>query len=152
MKRLADEGLPVNLSVSLHNPFDAERVKIMPVAKRYSVAEILDACDYTFKKTGRRFVFEYSLIRGENDTRACADELIRLLASKPCHVNLIRLNEVKERGLKATSDAAAYSFLSMLEKGGLSVTLRRRTGAGIEGACGQLRNNYINNNSGETNA
>ncbi|MBQ7164505.1 MAG: 23S rRNA (adenine(2503)-C(2))-methyltransferase RlmN [Clostridia bacterium] len=151
MKRLAAEGMQINLSVSLHNPFDVERRKIMPIAKKYTVSEILGACDFMFEKTGRRYIFEYSLIRGENDTRACADELIRLLSSRPCHVNLIRLNEVKERGLKATSDASAYAFLEMLEKGGLSATLRRRIGADIDGACGQLRNRYINDNFGEVN-
>ncbi len=149
MLKLADEGLQVNLSVSLHNPFDSTRKKIMPVANKYSVAEILRACDYYFEKTGRRFIFEYSLIKGENDTRACADELIKLLAKRPCHVNLIRLNAVPERGLKATADADAYAFLSMLEKGGVSVTLRRRAGADIGGACGQLRNKYIDKNSGD---
>ncbi|MBP5308069.1 MAG: 23S rRNA (adenine(2503)-C(2))-methyltransferase RlmN [Clostridia bacterium] len=151
IKALADEGLQINLSVSLHNPFDGERKKIMPVANKYGINEILKACDYFFKKTGRRYIFEYSLIRGVNDTRACADELIRLLSPRPCHVNLIRLNEVKERGLEATSDSAAYAFLGMLEKGGLSATLRRRIGVDIDGACGQLRNRYINNIVGEIN-
>ena len=84
-------------------------------------------------------------LKGVNDTKECADELIRLLSGKPCHVNLIRLNEVKERGLKSTTDASAYAFLGILEKGGLSATLRRRVGADIDGACGQLRNRYINN-------
>ncbi len=142
MIKLSSEGLQVNLSVSLHNPFDENRRRIMPIAKRYSIDQILDACDVFFKKTGRRYIFEYSLIRGENDTKECADELIRLLSSRPCHVNLIRLNEVKERGLKSTADTDAYSFLGLLEKGGLSATLRRRVGADIDGACGQLRNRY----------
>jgi len=145
MRRLAEEGFQVNLSLSLHNPFDENRKKIMPIAKKYSVSEVLDACWYYFSKTGRRYIFEYSLIKGVNDTKECADELIRLLSGKPCHINLIRLNEVKERGLKSTTDANAYAFLGLLEKGGLSATLRRRVGADIDGACGQLRNRYLNN-------
>ncbi len=143
MYRLADEGLPVNLCVSLHSPFDEERRKIMPVAKKYSVREIVAACDNYFEKTGRRYIFEYSLIKGVNDTPAAAAALISLLGGKPCHINLIRLNEVKERGLKSTVESDAHSFLSRLRKGGLSATLRRRTGADIGGACGQLRNGVI---------
>ena len=143
MYKFADEEMGVNLSVSLHNPFDEKRKKIMPVAKKYSVSEILGACSYYFEKTGRRYIFEYSLIKGENDTKECADELIRLLSGRPCHVNLIRLNEVKERNLLATGDKYAYAFLGLLEKGGLSVSLRRRIGTDIDGACGQLRNRYI---------
>ena len=148
MKRFADEGLQVNLSVSLHNPFDEARRKIMPIAKKYSVKDIVSACDYFFNKTGRRFIFEYSLIKGVNDTQACADELIKLFSGKPCHINLIRLNEVKERGLKATTDKDAYAFLSILEKGGLSASLCRRIGTDIDGACGQLRNRYLASDGG----
>ena len=151
MYRFAEEGLQVNLSISLHSPFDEERKTIMPIARSYSISEILAACDNYFNKTGRRFIFEYSLIKGVNDTRACADELIRLLAKRPCHVNLIRLNEVKERGLKATSDKDAYAFLALLQKGGVSATLRRRIGTDIDGACGQLRNGYLKNNHGDNN-
>ena len=83
------------------------------------------------------------MIKGVNDTKECADELIRILSGKPCHVNLIRLNEVKERGLKSTADADAYSFLGLLERGGISASVRRRMGADIDGACGQLRNRYL---------
>ncbi len=147
--KFANEGLQVNLCISLHNPFNERRREIMPIAKRYSVSEILDACEMYFKNTGRRYYFEYSLISGVNDTKECADELIRLLSGKECHVNLIRLNEVKERKLKATADSDAYSFMGLLEKGGLSVTLRRRVGSDIDGACGQLRNRYISENNGD---
>ncbi len=147
MIRLAEEGLPVNLTVSLHNPFDQDRQQIMPVAKKYSIMDILQACENYFEKTGRRYIFEYVLINGNNDTKRHADELIRLLKSKPCHINLIRLNEVKEKGLQSVTDKQAYRFLGLLEKGGLSATLRRRMGADIDGACGQLRRNYIENNS-----
>ena len=145
IRRFADEGLPVNLTVSLHAPNDEERQKIMPVAKRFSVKEILAACDDYFSKTGRRYIFEYVLIAGETDGKASADALVSLLKGKPCHVNLIRLNEVKERKLLAATDKQAYAFLGRLERGGLSATLRRRMGADIEGACGQLRQKYIEN-------
>ena len=146
MFALAEENLPVNLTVSLHSPFDIERQKIMPVAKAYKISEIISACENYFNKTGRRYIFEYVLIRGENDTERHADELIKLLKGKPCHVNLIRLNEVKEKALKSVTDKDAYRFMARLEKGGLSATVRRRMGEDIDGACGQLRQRYIDEN------
>ena len=139
MIALAEEGLPVNLTVSLHAVTDEERARTMPVAKAYSIAEILQACSYYFEKTGRRYIFEYALIEGENADREHAEKLAALLKGRPCHVNLIRLNEVKERALTGTDEKAAYRFLGELEKRGISATLRRRTGAEIGGACGQLR-------------
>ena len=146
MYELANENIHLNLTVSLHSPFDDERAKIMPVAKAYKISEILDACANYFDKTGRRYIFEYVLIQGDNDTKRHADELIRLLKGRPCHVNLIRLNEVKENQLKSTTDKEAYRFLGLLEKGSLSATLRRRMGADIDGACGQLRQRFIEEN------
>ena len=143
MYRLADEGIPLNLTVSLHATDDESRARTMPVAKAYKIAEILKACEYYFKKTGRRYYFEYTLIEGENCDEEHAKALCQLLKGKPCHVNLIRLNEVKERDLKALGDKAAYRFLGMLEKGGLSATLRRQIGVDIGGACGQLRASYL---------
>ena len=146
MLDFAEENIPVNLTVSLHSPFDEERQKIMPVAKTYSIKQILDACSNYFDKTGRRYIFEYVLIKGENDTERYANALIKLLSGKPCHVNLIRLNTVKEHDLKAGTEKEAYRFLGMLEKGGLSATLRRKMGEDIEGACGQLRRRYLEEN------
>jgi len=143
MYRLADEGIPLNLTVSLHATSDEDRARVMPVAKAYKIEEILKACAYYFKKTGRRYYFEYTLIDGENCDEEHAKSLVALLKGKPCHVNLIRLNEVKERDLKSISDKAAYRFLSALEKGGLSATLRRQIGVDIGGACGQLRASYL---------
>lgn len=139
MYDLAEEGIPVNLTVSLHASSDEERRRIMPVANAYKIADILKACDNYFEKTGRRYIFEYSLIAGENADKEHAARLVFLLRGRPCHVNLIRLNEVKERHLRGISEKEAYRFLGELEKGGLSATLRRRTGADIGGACGQLR-------------
>ena len=143
MYRLADEDIDINLTVSLHSPFDDERAKIMPIAKTYTINEILLACDNYFKKTGRRYIFEYVLIKGENDTERHADKLIKLLKGKPCHVNLIRLNEVKENNLKCGTEKDAYVFMGKLIKGGLSATLRRKMGEDINGACGQLRQSYL---------
>ena len=145
MYKLAEEGLPVNLTVSLHNVTDDERARTMPIAKRYKIGEILSACSNYFKKTGRRYIFEYSLIEGENADEAHAKALIELLKGRPCHVNLIRLNEVKERKLMAASERGAQTFLKTLTDGGISATLRRRMGADIGGACGQLRAGYIKN-------
>lgn len=145
MYELANAGIPVNLTVSLHATDDVDRARVMPVAKAYKIGEILKACAYYFEKTGRRYYFEYTLIDGENCDEAHARALTALLKGKPCHVNLIRLNEVKERTLKATSDKAAYRFLGFLEKGGLSATLRRQIGSDVGGACGQLRASYLEN-------
>lgn len=149
MYKLADENVTVNLTVSLHSPFDEEREKIMPVAKTYKISQILDACNNYFEKTGRRYIFEYVLIKGENDTPRHAEGLIKLLKGRPCHVNLIRLNEVKENDLKSATDKEAYRFLGLLEKAGLSATVRRRMGEDIDGACGQLRQRYLEENNVE---
>lgn len=143
---LANEGIPVNLTISLHQTTDEGRARTMPVAKKYTIDEILKACSYYFERTGRRYIFEYSLIAGENCDASCAGQLIKLLRGRPCHVNLIRLNEVKERDLKPVTDKQAYAFLGLLEKGGLSATLRRQIGADIGGACGQLRAGYLKKN------
>ncbi len=146
MYELANTGIPLNLTVSLHATDDETRKRTMPIAKAYKIDEILKACDYYFQKTGRRYYFEYTLIEGENCDEQHADALVKLLKGKPCHVNLIRLNEVKERNLKALGDKAAYRFLGRLEKGGLSATLRRQIGVDIGGACGQLRASYLEEN------
>ena len=143
MYRFAEEGIPLNLTISLHASDDESRARTMPVAKTYKISEILKACEHYFQKTGRRYYIEYTLIEGENCDEEHAKALIELLKGKPCHVNLIRLNEVKERTLKATSDKNAYRFLGLLEKGGLSATLRRQIGVDIGGACGQLRASYL---------
>ncbi len=146
MYRLADEGIPLNLTISLHATNDEDRARVMPVANAYSVADIMKACAYYFSKTGRRYIFEYSLIEGENCDEAHALALAALMKGKPCHVNLIRLNEVKERSLRSAGEKQAYRFLGILEKNGISATLRRQMGADIGGACGQLRASYLGEN------
>ncbi len=143
MRQFAHEGIPLNLTVSLHAVTDEERARTMPVANAYSIREILDACAYYFEQTGRRYIFEYSLIAGENADLAHAEALAALLRGRPCHVNLIRLNEVKERTLRAADEQNAQAFLKALTDRGISATLRRSMGADIGGACGQLRASYL---------
>ena len=143
MRAFAEEGIPLNLTVSLHAVTDEERARTMPVANAYSIGEILDACAYYFARTGRRYIFEYSLIDGENADLAHAEALARLLKGRPCHVNLIRLNEVKERTLRAADERNAQAFLKALTARGISATLRRSMGSDIGGACGQLRARYL---------
>ncbi|MCQ2387905.1 MAG: 23S rRNA (adenine(2503)-C(2))-methyltransferase RlmN [Clostridia bacterium] len=144
--KLADEKIPVNLTISLHSPIDSERQEIMPIAKSYTIEEILKACEYYFEKTGRRYIFEYVLIKEKNDTERHVKTLISILKGRPCHVNLIRLNDVKEKNLQGGTEKDAYRFMGALEKGGISATVRRKMGEDIEGACGQLRRSYIENN------
>ncbi|MBE7088864.1 MAG: 23S rRNA (adenine(2503)-C(2))-methyltransferase RlmN [Clostridiales bacterium] len=144
-----NEDIPLNLTISLHNTTDEERRRTMPIANKWSIAQILQACENYFKKTGRRYIFEYSLIHGENADKKHANELIALLKGKPCHVNLIRLNEVKERSLAAADEKSAQAFLATLQKGGISATLRRQIGSDIGGACGQLRAGYLNSKKTE---
>ncbi len=143
MRKFALEGIPLNLTVSLHATSDEERRRTMPIANRYSIAEILDACALYFEKTGRRYIFEYSLIEGENADMVHAFSLAKLLKGRPCHVNLIRLNPVKERKLKGTDEETAKRFCKALTDAGISATIRRSMGADIGGACGQLRAKYI---------
>lgn len=143
MYKLADENLPLNLTVSLHASTDEKRKLTMPIANAYSIKQIIEACKHYFSVTGRRFIFEYSLVKGINDDDNSAKELISLLKGLPCHVNLIRLNEVAETGLKKTDDKSAYAFMNKLNNGGISATVRRLMGSDIEGACGQLRNKYV---------
>ena len=143
MKRFAEEGLPVTLSLSLHAPNDAIRRTIMPIANRYIIEETLDACRYYIEKTGRRVVMEYALIDGVNASPACAEELADRLRGMQCHVNLIPLNTVKERNLFGVTENQVQAFLAVLEKRRISATRRREMGDDIEGACGQLRKKVL---------
>ena len=145
LRKFADSGHKVTLSVSLHAPFDELRSVLMPVNKAFPIAELISAAKYYFEKTGRRVIFEYTLIKDENDSDACAKELARLTRGFPSHVNLIRLNEVKERNHTAPDADATEEFLHKLEKLGVSATIRKSLGNDIEGACGQLRRRYLQN-------
>lgn len=139
MYDFAGEGLPVTLSISLHASNDDVRCKIMPVANAYPIGEVLAACKNYVEKTGRRVIVEYALIRGVNCALSQADELAARLRGLNCHVNLIPLNDVKERNLHAPEKAEVAAFLRRLNSRGVSATVRREMGADIDGACGQLR-------------
>ncbi len=145
IKRLADESLPVTLSVSLHAYRDEVRRKIMPIAKKYSLDELMEACRYYFDRTGRRISFEYTLIAGENDSPDDAFGLYKLLKEKmgvPSHVNLIPLNRVDGIGLSPTDRGGAERFAAKLRSLGQNATVRRSLGADIDAACGQLRRSW----------
>ena len=144
MYDFAKEGLPVTLSLSLHAPNDEIRQKIMPVANAYGYEEVLAACKYYIEQTGRRVIFEYALIKNLNSEVRHAEELARRLRGMRCHVNLIPLNDVKERKLEAPDRQAVEAFLKRLELKHISATVRREMGADIEGACGQLRRKVLN--------
>ena len=139
MYRLAEENLPVTLCVSLHAPNDEIRRRTMPIANRYSISEILEACRNYLRKTGRRVIFEYALSEGVNSREEDARELASRLRGLQCHVNLIPLNPVKERSLKGVTEKTVSRFLRVLEEEHISATRRREMGDDIEGACGQLR-------------
>ncbi len=143
MRRFAEEGLPVTLALSLHAPNDEARRRLMPVANKYALKDVLAACDYYFEKTGRRISYEYSLVAGENDTEAEADALGRLLKGKNCHVNLIPVNPIKEREYRQSSFKNVLNFRKRLEKYNINVTIRRELGADIGAACGQLRKSHL---------
>lgn len=141
--RLADEGFAITFALSLHASNDEKRKALMPVANRYHIAEVLDACRYYFNKTGRRITFEYSLVAGKNDGVEDAEELSALLKGFPCHVNLIPVNPIKERAFKRANQNSVQRFKGMLEKNAMNVTVRRGMGKDIDAACGQLRKAYM---------
>ncbi len=140
--RLAEEGLQITLALSLHGSTQEKRQKLMPVAKKYQLSEVLEACDEYFAKTGRRITFEYSLVKGVNDTESDIRELTRILKPRNCHLNLIPVNPIKERDFQRPDGKNAQEFKNKLEKNGINVTIRRERGSDIDGACGQLRRRY----------
>ena len=139
IKRLADEKLPITLTISLHAPNDGIRDTIMPVNKRYKISELTEACGEYAKKTGRRISFEYSLISGVNDSRENAEELAALVKPLHAHVNLIPVNKIKERDYKKGTAEEINSFRETLERRGVNATVRRELGSDIAASCGQLR-------------
>ena len=143
MYRLAEEGLAVTLALSLHASSQEKRRSLMPVANKYSLPEVLDACRYYYEQTGRRITFEYSLVGGVNDSTGDAQELAKLVKPLHGHVNLIPVNPIKERDYVQSGHAAVVSFKNKLEKSGINVTIRREIGRDIDGACGQLRKSYM---------
>lgn len=143
--KLAEENFPLTLSISLHASNDEKRSEIMPVNNKWKISELLDACVSYYKTCGRRISFEYTLIAGKNDSVSDAEELGKLLKNAfrktgaPIHVNLIRVNEVKETGFKRGSAESIKLFSEKLSSFGIVTTLRRRLGSDVNAACGQLR-------------
>ena len=144
---LADMRLQITLAISLHSPTDEMRKKLMPVANKYSISEIMDACSYYIEKTGRRITFEYSLVKGENDGSEHALILADLVKGMNCHINLIPVNPIKERDYRQSDTKSIKKFKDILEKNRIQVTVRREMGRDIDGACGQLRKRYMDDNA-----
>ncbi len=140
--RLAEEDLKITLALSLHSAIQEKREEIMPVAKKYPLAEVLAACNHYFERTGRRVTYEYSLMDGVNDNPEDVRTLCEVLGGKNCHLNLIPVNPVKERNFEKPDSKKALELKNKLEKNGINVTIRRERGADIDGACGQLRRRY----------
>ena len=139
---LAKEDIPITFALSLHAPTDEERKELMPVAHPYTLAETLDACREYFRQTGRRVTFEYSLVKGKNDTEEQARKLAKLLAGMNCHVNLIPINPVEEREYERSDSDSVEKFKSTLAKYHINATIRKSMGSDIDAACGQLRRKY----------
>lgn len=143
---LLEEDLQITLAISLHAPNDEIRQSMMPVAKKYSIEEVLKACKEYSDKTKRRITFEYALIKGVNDSDSCAQELASKLHNMLCHINLIPVNTVKERDYIKSSEERVQKFAQIIEQRGIEVTVRRKLGSDIDAACGQLRRSYQKNN------
>ena len=155
IERLKEYDLPITLSISLHASSDEQREAIMPINKKWNIASLLSACVDYYKATGRRISFEYTLISGKNDSISDAKALGELLKSAfrgtgaPLHVNLIRVNEVKETGFKRGSADEVNAFAKVLCDMGVVATVRRRLGADVNAACGQLRRSKMNKEENE---
>ncbi len=142
--RLAEENLPITLSVSLHSPFQKQREEMMPVARKYTLDKLMEACNSYVAKTGRRITFEYAMILGVNDTAEHAKALISLTKGLLCHINLIPVNPIPGQRYQRSSRDSIEAFSGMLEKRGISATVRRELGQDIRAACGQLRRDVVN--------
>lgn len=143
IRGLTQERLQITLALSLHASSQEKRKELMPVAYRYELGDVLDACRYYFEQTGRRMTFEYSLVGGVNDTSKDAEQLAKLLKGMNCHINLIPVNPIKERDYVQSEQRVITAFKNKLEKYGINVTIRREMGRDISGACGQLRKGYL---------
>jgi 23S rRNA (adenine2503-C2)-methyltransferase len=140
---LADKEYSITLAISLHAFSDEKRKEIMPVANKYSIEQILEACRYYINKTNRRITFEYALVKEVNDSKEDAKALGKLLKGMLCHVNLIPVNEIKENTYKRSSKKSIEDFSEILKSYGIEVTTRREMGSDINAACGQLRRSYM---------
>ncbi|MEO3947533.1 23S rRNA (adenine(2503)-C(2))-methyltransferase RlmN [Gorillibacterium sp. CAU 1737] len=147
--RFADEDTQINLALSIHAPNDALRSKLMPVNRRFPLAEVIEACKYYVEKTGRRITFEYALMGGVNDQKEHAEELAALLKEHVplSHVNLIPVNHVHERKYTRTSRNDIFEFQRTLERGKINATIRREQGSDIAAACGQLRAKHMDSSA-----
>ena len=143
MYRLADEKLQITLALSLHAPNDEKRRQLMPIANRYAIRELMEACEYYFDQTGRRITFEYSLVGGVNDGDEDARQLSGLASALHAHVNLIPVNPIKERDYVQSEAKRVIAFKNKLESNKINVTIRREMGRDIDGACGQLRRKHL---------
>ncbi len=142
IRRLAEEKLQITLALSLHGATQKKRQELMPIAKKYEIHQVVEACEYYFQRTGRRITFEYSLVGGTNDGEEDARQLSRLISGMNCHVNLIPVNPIKEQNYVQPDQKSVLNFKNKLEKYGINVTIRREMGRDIEGACGQLRKRF----------
>lgn len=138
IRTLADMRLQINLAVSLHGPTDSVRRDLLPIAKRYSIGELMEACRYYIEMTNRRITFEYALVRGVNDSPGHAADLRELLTGILCHVNLIPVNPGAESRFLPTLRKEAEVFADILRRGRVTATVRRTIGEDIKAACGQL--------------
>ena len=143
---LMKHKLQVTLTVSLHAPTDELRNQIMPVNKKWNLASLMKATDDYFEYTSRRVSFEYTLINGFNDSAKDAEDLVKLLGDRICHVNLIPLNDIKERNYNRSSNRNVLEFQRILRNHDINVTVRRELGSDINAACGQLRLQELRNN------
>ena len=144
MSRLQEEDLQITLAVSLHAPNDEIRNQIMPISRKHDIDSLLLACKQYSDQTKRRITFEYALIKGVNDSEECAKELTQRLKNMLCHVNLIPVNDVKERSYFKSNDETIAAFAEILNSKGIETTIRRKLGSDINAACGQLRKGYKN--------
>ena len=149
IRQLAEEKFQMTLALSLHATTQEKRKQLMPIANKYDLKEVLDACHDYYEQTGRRITFEYSLVGGVNDTKQDTEELTKLIGKFPCHVNLIPVNPIKERDFVQPNKQECQAFRNKLEKNGINVTIRREMGRDIDGACGQLRKSYLDQDKGE---
>lgn len=143
IEQLADEKLQITLSISLHSPDDESRSSMMPVNRSYPIERLMKACNYYFDTTGRRISYEYAMARGKSDRPWQAEKLAALLRGRPAHVNLIPLNPVKESPLQPSSPQAVRRFQEILQKHGVTATVRRKLGPDIDASCGQLRRRIL---------
>ena len=141
--RLANENIPINLSISLHAPNDMIRKSIMPIAKKWSIDQLIGACRRYIEKTNRRITFEYACIDSVNVLDKHAIELAGRLKGMLCHVNLIPANPISEESFKETENIQLNRFFDILKNKRIPVTIRRTLGQDINASCGQLRGNYL---------